>query len=331
MKSRLVVSLYRRFVCDKVSAVNHKNKIMSLRRIKHTFLRLTGEEKVIGLGALLVLIGSFMPWYSVVLNFDKKSITYNGFGGDLGVVGFVVFLMVLLSIIVLIGEHLHIKLPQLGYEKEQILFFLMGESAFLVLLSIAVYTKRSLDFTNAELRFGIYFALAGAFLGAFAAFAQIQKLKKKEVHEFFEHDEKITEKPSKKHTEEEIEEEQPLFEEEEPLVPEDKIEEPEKITEDEMIEEIEEIQKEEAEETNKAEIIEEGDQGSYFTREAGINKGADEEMDDFQQEKPENAESTDLLTPEDEGDEYDEPEEEKKKKEDEDESSGLSMGFYEDQ
>jgi hypothetical protein len=52
---------------------------MNLRRIKHTLLRLTAEEKVIGIGSLIMLVGTFMPWYSVVMNFDKKSLTETGF------------------------------------------------------------------------------------------------------------------------------------------------------------------------------------------------------------------------------------------------------------
>ena len=174
---------------------------MSLRRIKHMFLRLSPEEKIIGSGAICILIGSFMPWYSMIMSFDKRNVTENGFGGDLGVIGFVIFLMAILAVLVLIGEYLHIRLPQLGYSKEQVLFFLMGEDAFLVLLTIGVYTKRSLQFTDAGLRFGIYLALIGAFAGAFATFSQMQKLKRKEIEEFFEHEEeKEIEKYEKKET-----------------------------------------------------------------------------------------------------------------------------------
>ncbi len=157
---------------------------MKLRQIKHAVLRLSAEEKVVGLGGLTLLLGSFMPWYSVVMNFEK-TLTYNAYAGDLGIIGFVVVLMSGLALLTLLAETLHIRLPQFGYSKEQTLFFLMGQSLFLVLLDIAIYTKRSLEFTQAELRFGIYVGLAGGFLGAFAAFAQIQKAKEKSAREFF--------------------------------------------------------------------------------------------------------------------------------------------------
>lgn len=332
---------------------------MSLRRIKHTFLRLTPEEKVSGLGALLVLVGIFLPWYSVVLNFDKKSITESGLSGDLGVLGFVVLLMVILALLVLVGEHLHIRLPQLGYTREQILFFLMGQSAFLILLAIAVYTKRSLEFTDAELRFGIYLALIGALLGAFAIFAQIQKFKKKEVHEFFEHDEEIekeTEKEIEEHVNEKIEEEngtageesesksepepepeedQMLFEQETETAvvketmsePEPEVEEEpeeEKIPEDEMIEEIEEVPQAEEEEEEEEEEPEAEEEETEEKKEEEEEEKPDLQGDYFMREAGVEEESEPEEKPEVE-EESEEKEDEEKKDED------MSMGFYEDQ
>lgn len=161
---------------------------MNLRRIKHTLLRLTTEEKVIGIGSLIMFIGTFLPWYSVTMSFDKQSLTETGFSGDLGVIGFVIFLMSLLSILILIGENMRLPLPRFGYKREQIIFFFLAESFFLTLLVMAVYTKRSLEFTDAGLRFGIYTVLLGSFFGGLSAFALIQKSKRTEVKEFFSHE-----------------------------------------------------------------------------------------------------------------------------------------------
>ncbi len=331
---------------------------MSLRRIKHMFLRLSAEEKVIGIGGLLVIIGTFMPWFYIVLL--DQSMVYNGFSGDLGIIGFVIFILVLLALLNLIAEHLHIRLPQFGYTKEQVLFFLMGQSAFLILLAIATYTKKSLDYTSAELRFGIYFVLVGAFLGAFAAFAQIQKLKKKEVTEFFEHDEEESTVETKsaaadtslEEEPEEEEEERALFEEPEPAEgtehvegvadaesvesepePEEEIKEDIPLSdteqtgeaiEDDIEAEVEEIIKEEVEEDEEDEI----DQGKYFSREAGINSEADKEIDDFGEDEPnevrrspDSSEANEVRrTPDSSG-----ANEADKK------TPGLSMNFYEDQ
>lgn len=251
---------------------------MNLRRIKHTLLRLAAEEKVIGIGSLIMLVGTFLPWYSVVMNFDNKSLTETGFSGDLGVVGFVIFLMSLISLIVLVGENLHLPLPQFGYKREQILFFFLGQSFFLTLLTMAIYTKRSLEFTEAGLRFGVYIVLLGAFFGALSAFALIQKKKKKEVQEFFAHEQgnDDTEAELAEDTEETIEtkeemtqtQPEPMYFEEDALAMEavEEVVSPgasDYVDEDDTVENVQEVSE-----------SQEG-QGDYFTREAGVGKSED--------------------------------------------------------
>lgn len=242
---------------------------MNLRRIKHTLLRLTAEEKVIGIGSLVMLIGIFMPWYTVVMNFDKKSLTETGFSGDLGVIGFVIFLMSLISLLALVSENMHLPLPQFGYRREQIIFFFLGESFFLTLISMAIYTKRSLEFTEAGLRFGSYTVLLGAFFGALSAFALIQKSKRKEVQEFFSHEQE-EEMDAPETTEEKMEAVEPeqMYFEEDAEVMEMAQESAEHmasdyIPEDDMMEDVQESPQSQE------------NQSSYFTREAGV--GSDEQ------------------------------------------------------
>lgn len=158
---------------------------MNFRRIKHTLLRLSIEERTAMFGALMVIIGSLSPWYTMTFNFDEKNVVENGFTGDLGVIGFTVFIMTFAALLFLLSKHFRIPLPHFRQKKDHVILFLMGEGAFLLLLTMAIYTKRSLDFTNAEIRFGLYLSLIGACLSAFAAFAQIQRDEKEEEEEFF--------------------------------------------------------------------------------------------------------------------------------------------------
>lgn len=170
---------------------------MSLQRIKHSLLRLSMEEKCVGIGCILIILSNFFPWYSTTFIADKTSVIENGLSGDLGVIGFILFVLALLAGLYLIGETLRLQLPYFGFKKEKVILFLMAESAFLVLLDSAIYTKRSFAFTNAELRFGIYVALIGAALGTLASFAMVQKKSKDETRAFFDHsDEKEEEMAS---------------------------------------------------------------------------------------------------------------------------------------
>ena len=276
---------------------------MNLRRIKHMFIRLSPEEKGIGIGGLLVVLGSFMPWYIVndIIR-EKVDISY-GFSNDIGIIGFVVFLIVILALIVLISDHLHFYLPKFGHKKEQILLFLMGEGAFLNLILVAIYTKRSLIPINADLRFGIYITLIGSLIGVLSAFALNQKTKKDETEAFFDHsdeDKEIihesqsfnndtfldkAEDKEEYNNQLEIEEDEVTPEEEmieefiaEEVIPEDDVVEEvvieELIPEDDM---IDEIIVEEA-------VIEEEppvDQANYFMREAGMNKEEEKVEEDI--------------------------------------------------
>lgn len=255
---------------------------MNLRRIKHMFIRLSPEEKGIGIGGLLVIFGSFMPWYTVNDIIREKIDVSYGFSNDIGIIGFVVFLIVILALIVLISDHLHFYLPKFGYKKEQILLFLMGEGAFLSLILIAIYTKRSLIPMNADLRFGIYITLIGSLIGVLSAFALNQKTKKDETESFFDHsdeDEEII------HDEQSFNKDSFLDKAEDEVVETyaEQLEINEEENEDDNAEDdaIEEIVVEEV-------VVEDetpADQGNYFMREAGMNESKEEEKKDEEVEE----------------------------------------------
>ncbi|MBI5412305.1 hypothetical protein HZA43_03995 [Candidatus Peregrinibacteria bacterium] len=162
---------------------------MSLRRIKHSLLRLSAEEKIVGIGCLVTLLSLFFPWYSTTFLSSQKSLIENGLSGDLGVIGFVVFIMTLIAGLYLVAENLRVRLPYFGLPKQKIVLFIMGEASFLMLLLIAVYTKRSLGFTNAELRFGIYSAFIGTIASTLAMISALQKRQREETRAFFDHPE----------------------------------------------------------------------------------------------------------------------------------------------
>lgn len=257
---------------------------MNLRRIKHTLLRLSLEEKVISLGAIVNMVGCFLPWYTS--NVIDKTLTEYGLSGDLGVVGFVIFLMSLLGLLALVSENMHLPFPKFGHKRESIVFFFMGQAAFLTLLTMAIYTKRSLDFTDADLRFGIYMVLTAAFLSALAAFSLIRKTRPKLQMEFFEPEESnetegILENSEENETEGEITEASMNFQEDKELM--DEID--QAFEEKETGSRLASTEKEESDpspikktqETISIEPSEKSEevipnQANYFTKEAGVGK-----------------------------------------------------------
>ena len=79
-------------------------------------LRLSPEEKMAGIGALVVLVSTFLPWFSIIFKFENQT-TVSGFSGDLGVIGFVIFLLTAMSMSFLMAEHLHLRIPNFGFKK----------------------------------------------------------------------------------------------------------------------------------------------------------------------------------------------------------------------
>ena len=233
---------------------------MNFRRIKHTLLRLSLEEKVIGIGTILMMVFCFFPWYTTTSIVDKTTSTEYGLSGDLGVIGFVIFLMSLLGLLAMVSENLRLPFPKFGHKRENIVFFFTGQATFLTLLMLAVYTKRSLDFTNADIRFGLYATLAIGFFSALSAFRLIQKTKYLLPQEVdMEEEELHKENPEAPAQEQSATEKIMAFGEDEALM--DEI--------DQAFDEPKTAEKT-TEEPPKDHPKE--DQSNYFTREAGVDK-----------------------------------------------------------
>ncbi len=248
---------------------------MNLRRLKTVLLRLSLQEQVIGISAIVVMVGLFMPWYSMV-QVDGLSFVDYGYSGDLGVIGFVIFMFGLFSLIYLLADSLRLPFPKMKFKREQILLFFTGEAAFLSLILLGVYFKRANEAFNGSIRFGLFMTLAAAFFGALASFSLIQNLRKKEGVEYFERESKgqesIDEEASHPQEKPEVlnnfQEDATVIEEIETAV-EQKLPETEVIQEDEGVENIQEEVKEEVKQVPKKPITSQSD---YFNREAGAKK-----------------------------------------------------------
>lgn len=258
---------------------------MKLRNIKSALQRLSPEERLNGIGSLLIIIGCFLPWHTIILNYTESRSTASGFSGDMGIIGFVVFLMTLISISFLFEKNIRLKLPTFGHTREKIILFLNSESAFLLLLTSAIFTKQSLDFTNAEIRFGFYFALIGSFISTFAVYAKIRRENKEGLkHEYQDIKENIKAGAG---MEEDVKVgmgtrhlDLPEKDPSEKFYYTEEATEPGFTTEEPCITEAADIAEEPQEETGKPEVIRgnttnQSEQQKYFMRSAGIKIDTD--------------------------------------------------------
>jgi len=139
---------------------------MPTPKIQDKFINLPLPHKIIGIGALVALIGAFLPWYQDIDAFNTGD-KFSGVSGPLYLIGYIVIGLSLISLI-LTGFHLfEKKIPSLPL-KESMIYILSGAfSLFLLVITNSVYfhPKFGINITSKEYQFGMIFA----FIGAFAA------------------------------------------------------------------------------------------------------------------------------------------------------------------
>lgn len=158
---------------------------MILNKIKHILIRLSIEEKIIGIGSILILISSFLPWFTIKQSVLETIKSNSGLSGDLGIMGVMVFLLTIITLGYLVNTYFRIQLPDFGIEKEKLILFLMGENTFILFLTLLIYIKKSWNYLGSEIGIGIYLAIGGAAISCLSAFSQIKKNNKTKTYEFF--------------------------------------------------------------------------------------------------------------------------------------------------
>jgi hypothetical protein len=136
------------------------------------------ERKVLSVSSILTLTACFMPWYGI--NSRVINEWWNAFGSIGSVAGYIVLSFSLASLALLalpvmtqseisIGKHL-------PFRESTLLVFLQGQSFFVSLLFIPVYSQYSLiNATNSGTRFGLYVALLSTLVGTLFAISHYRK------------------------------------------------------------------------------------------------------------------------------------------------------------
>lgn len=178
------------------------------------------EKKVIATAAIVTLVSCFLPWYGI--NSRVINEWWNAFGSIGSVAGYVVlsFSVAILAIILLpvLKPQMDIK-KKLPFRESSLLIFFSGQSFFISLIFIPVYSQYSLiNATNSGTRFGIYLALLSTLISTIVALAYQRKNERLSLQEDFatvprtqrninDWDAENEEEPQLEEAEEEIEQE----------------------------------------------------------------------------------------------------------------------------
>ena len=153
-----------------------------LRALQHLEI----EEKILNIGAIVAVLGVFMPWFGGEWFGEPK--VWTGFGFYTSFVGLVIFLAHLFTLSLTV-------LPLLGYSLvrasiRDLLRFIIGiESVLLVVMVLSILTNVSFDFSQVEVRFGVYLTLVGSIVVSLYSFLRMQQQRKRQVEELFRHPE----------------------------------------------------------------------------------------------------------------------------------------------
>lgn len=124
------------------------------------------ERKLVLVGALLLVVSAFLPWYVDRDSFNTGDL-YLGITGPLSLLGLTLLVLGGLNIALLVLESSGKKLPLLSGKNSSVYLFSGIASFYLLLLATSVYfhQKFGLNITMKQSQFGMFFSfIAAAFL-----------------------------------------------------------------------------------------------------------------------------------------------------------------------
>ncbi|MBD3328336.1 hypothetical protein GF340_03455 [Candidatus Peregrinibacteria bacterium] len=125
---------------------------------------LSFSKKMTGIGAILLLLGTFMPWYSDIDSFNTGQI-FLGITGPQFFAGYTILLLAALNLFV-IGSELTTQ-KDFFKGNDNIVTLIAGSFALFLLVSVSTvyfHPKFGLNITLKTAQFGLFFAFIGAAL-----------------------------------------------------------------------------------------------------------------------------------------------------------------------
>ena len=151
-----------------------------------TITALDVEERFLNGGALVTLVGVFLPWISGEW-LGGDSVAYTGFQFYTAFLGIaVILLQACVLLITLLPLTTGTALLPRSIQ-ETVRFCLTLQSSVLLLAALSVLTKVTFEFSRIEIRFGIYVALIGSIVSTIYAFLRFQQQRRLSGQDLFRH------------------------------------------------------------------------------------------------------------------------------------------------
>lgn len=154
--------------------------------IKTAFLRLSSEERIIGICSLLLVITCFFPWFSgppedIPLTGNYEAASFNAFQNYGYILGYLTFFCALTTTALFMAHLFQFDKYKLPFNEHRLYVYLGEKMVLFHVIGVFLYTKMSFQYTDASVEFGVYIGLIASILTTVFGFFyyETQKLKQK--------------------------------------------------------------------------------------------------------------------------------------------------------
>ncbi|MFC1615742.1 hypothetical protein ACFL21_01255 [Patescibacteria group bacterium] len=155
--------------------------------------KLSFHRKVVLLGAFILILGSFLPWYA---DLDKFGIgdTFLGITGPMYLAGLVILSLSTISLSVIIMELFEKPVKWLPIREEHFYLFAAGFSLFMLILSNSVYfhPKFGVNLTDKSMGIGMMMSFGGVVIVCFGALIGLKKQRDRVIQGHMSHLDEIS-------------------------------------------------------------------------------------------------------------------------------------------
>ncbi len=146
------------------------------------------EEQILNGGALVTVIGIFLPWMGGEW-LGGESVTYSGIGFYTSFIGLSALLLQLVVLAITAGPLLGDIVIIRKRHRESVRLCLTTLSSVMIFSALSVLAKVTFEFSRMEIRFGIYVSIVGSLVATLYAFLRYQEQRRGLVQELFHHPE----------------------------------------------------------------------------------------------------------------------------------------------
>lgn len=154
---------------------------MPEKKFKHLVKEMVLSKKLISIGALLLAISCFLPWYSDLDKFNTGT-TFLGVSGPLYMAGLITFICASASIFVIVSELVGRRIQKFPLSGQQIHLIGVSVSVLMLLLTSSVYfhPKFGMNLADKKVGFGMVLSIFSLILMLSGTFIALKKKMDKE-------------------------------------------------------------------------------------------------------------------------------------------------------